>query len=164
MTQQRSVERRERILDAALDAFADHGYHETLVDEIARTADTSKGGVNFHFPNKESLFLALMGRTADKLMERAERAVRAETDPINQAEAALRVTLEAFAGHRAMARLFFVESRGAGRAFHAELGRLHERFAALIKGHLDAAVNEVLILPYDTRNSSHVMFGELYDF
>ncbi len=161
MAQQRSIDRRERILDAALDAFAGRGYHDTQVDEIARTSETSKGGVYFHFPTKEAIFLALMSRTADKLIERAERAVATEEDPIAQADAALRVTLQAFAGHRAMARLFFVEALGAGPAFHAELGRLHERFASLIRRHLDEAVVAGQIAPIDTDLASQAWFGAL---
>ena len=43
--QERSVTRQERILDAALDVFAAHGYQQATVDDIASTARTSKGGI-----------------------------------------------------------------------------------------------------------------------
>lgn len=72
MTQERSRRRRERILDAAFHVFSGLGYRGAAVDEIARQADTSKGGVYFHFPTKESLFLELLRTTADRLAAKVE--------------------------------------------------------------------------------------------
>src|SRR6185369_11130010 len=134
---ERSRARREQILDAAFHTFTRRGYRDTAVDEIATAADTSKGGVYFHFPTKESIFRELMRTTADKLVGKVERAVAAETDPIAQAEVAIRTVLATFAGHRTMARLLFLDVIGAGRVFQAEANQLHDRFARLIAGYLD---------------------------
>ena len=48
--------RREQILDAAFNTFARRGYRDTAMDEIAAAAETSKGGVYFHFATKEAIF------------------------------------------------------------------------------------------------------------
>ena len=137
---ERSRTRRERILDAAFHTFSRRGYRDTVMDEIAAAAETSKGGVYFHFPTKEALFRELVRTTADRLAAKVERAVAAETEPIARADAALRTVLSTFAGHRTMARLLFVDALGAGRAFNAETNELHERFAGMIAGYLDEAV------------------------
>ena len=117
--------RRERILDAAFTTFAGRGYRDASVDDIAAAAETSKGGVYFHFPTKESIFRELMRTTADKLVGKVERAVALETDPIARAETALQTVLATFAGHRTMARLLFLDVVGAGRVFQAEANGLH---------------------------------------
>ena len=158
---EQSRSRRERILDAAFSAFAKRGYRETAVDDIAAAAETSKGGIYFHFPSKEAIFRELMQTTADKLVARVERAVALETEPVARAEAALRTVLTTFAGHRTMARVLFLDMAGAGRAFQAETNTLHERFAALIKGYLDEAVAAGAIPPLDTAITSVVWFGAL---
>src|SRR6516165_289182 len=103
--QLRSQQRHQRILDAATQVFATKGYHGTLVDEIAIEAETSKGGVYFHFPNKQAIFLALFDRLAELLRSRVESAVAAESTPVARAEAALRTVLETFASHRRLSRL-----------------------------------------------------------
>ena len=54
------VATRDKILQAALQVFAEKGYHRALVDDIVRASRTSKGAVYRHFPNKEALFLALV--------------------------------------------------------------------------------------------------------
>ncbi|OGO56920.1 MAG: TetR family transcriptional regulator, partial [Chloroflexi bacterium RBG_16_72_14] len=137
---EQSRSRRERILDAAFHAFATRGYRDTAMDDIAGAAETSKGGVYFHFPTKESIFRELMQTTADKLVGRVERAVALETEPVARAEAAIRTVLATFAGHRTMARLLFLDTVGAGRVFQAATNDLHDRFSRLIQGYLDDAV------------------------
>ena len=72
-TQARSRERRRRLLDAALNVFARKGYRDSAVDEIAGESGTSKGGVYFHFPNKQAIFLALLDRTAARLLDSVEK-------------------------------------------------------------------------------------------
>jgi len=158
---EQSRNRRERILDAAFHAFATRGYRETAVDDIADASDTSKGGIYFHFPNKESIFRELMQTTADKLVARVEREVALEDEPVARAEAALRTVLGTFAGHRTMARLLFLDTMGAGRVFRAETNAMHERFARLIQGYLDEAVEAGVIPPIDTAIASMAWFGAL---
>jgi TetR/AcrR family transcriptional regulator, fatty acid metabolism regulator protein len=159
-TADRASASREAILDGAFETFTRNGYRDTAIDDIAAAADISKGGIYFHFPNKESIFRELMRTTADKLVDKVERAVEAEPDPIRKAEIALRTVLEVFAGHRTMARLFF-EAGGAGRGFQAELNVMHERFARLIQSYLDEAVADGTIPPIDTRITSVAWFGAL---
>ncbi len=158
---EQSRSRRERILDAAFSAFAKRGYRDTAVDDIAAAAETSKGGIYFHFPSKEAIFRELMQTTADKLVARVERAVAQETEPVAKAEAALHTVLATFAGHRTMARVLFLDLAGAGRAFQAETNALHARFAGLIRGYLDEAVAAGAIAPLDTDIASVVWFGAL---
>ena len=137
---------RETILDGAFQAFAKGGYRDTAIDDIAAAAEISKGGIYFHFPTKEAIFRELMRTTADKLIEKAE--------------VALRTVLEVFAGHRTMARLFF-EAGAGGRGFQAETNALHDRFARLIQSYLDEAIAQGTIPPIDTRVTSVVWFGAL---
>ena len=159
--QLRSQQRHERILDAAAAVFAIKGYHGTLVDEIAAEADTSKGGVYFHFPNKQAIFLALLDRLADMLRERVEHAVALHADPVARAEAALQVVLQTFGSHRRLARLFLVEALGAGPEFNARMLQIRAAFADLIKVHLDAAVATGAIPPLDTGTVATAWFGAI---
>jgi AcrR family transcriptional regulator len=163
MTQDRGRQRRERILDAAFHVFSRRGYRDTAIDDVARESATSKGGLYFHFPTKEALFLELVRSTAERFVGRVERHVADEPDPVARAEAALRVVLSTFAGHRTMARLLLIEGFGAGATFRAEIQRLHVRFIELIEGHLDAAVAAGTIEPLDTHVAATAWFGALHE-
>jgi TetR/AcrR family transcriptional regulator, fatty acid metabolism regulator protein len=159
--QERSRDRQRRILDAALSVFSRRGYREASVDEIAEAAETSKGGVYFHFPGKQVLFRALLDLSARRLLERVEEAILRETEPVAKADAALLTVLRAFADHRSMARLFMVEALGAGSEFQTRLLEVHQEFIAVIERHLNEAVALGVVKPVDTRLASRAWFGAL---
>src|SRR5450759_4155112 len=60
--EERSERSRRQILDAALKLFSHRGYGATSVQEIAEAAGLSKGNVYHHFPDKETVFRALLDR------------------------------------------------------------------------------------------------------
>src|SRR5438046_1086312 len=106
--QERAIVRQARILDAALDVFAAQGYQAATVDDVASAARTSKGGIYFHFPGKDAIFIALLDRSAGVLLSRLRDRVAAESDPIAKVDAALRELIQTFGSHRTLARLFLV--------------------------------------------------------
>ncbi|SFW70795.1 TetR/AcrR family transcriptional regulator [Amycolatopsis australiensis] len=53
---------REHILDTAKEAFLEDGFARTSMDAIAARAETSKRSLYAHFPTKDALFLAVVGR------------------------------------------------------------------------------------------------------
>jgi AcrR family transcriptional regulator len=56
---------RTALLEAALEVFAERGYRDATVDEIAERAGYSKGAIYFHFSAKEDLFFALLEERID---------------------------------------------------------------------------------------------------
>jgi hypothetical protein len=84
-----------------------------------------------------------------------------QNDPLARADAALTTVLEAFAGHRALARLFMVEALGAGPEFQQRVLQIHDEFIAVTKRHLDAAVEQGIVAPVDTAIASRAWFGAL---
>ena len=55
------------ILKAAETLFAQKGYHQTSIDEIADLAEVSTGAVYFYFKNKEDLLIILMQEIGHQL-------------------------------------------------------------------------------------------------
>ena len=80
---------------------------------------------------------------------------------IGRQVAALAAGLDAFTGHRRVARLALVELVGAGPAFQDMLAELRLRFRRLIKAQLDEAIQEGAIEPVNTRLVSLAWFGAI---
>ncbi|MFF5306629.1 TetR/AcrR family transcriptional regulator [Streptomyces sp. NPDC013161] len=63
------MDKRQAILDAAFEVFAERGYVQALVQEIAERAGVAKPTVYSHFTDKESLFRATLTATAQAVMD-----------------------------------------------------------------------------------------------
>ena len=61
-------ESRQKILQAAFEAFAENGYEKTSMDDIVKRSGLSKGTLYWHFTNKRELFLAAI-QTPFQLMD-----------------------------------------------------------------------------------------------
>ncbi|WP_214700892.1 MULTISPECIES: TetR/AcrR family transcriptional regulator [unclassified Exiguobacterium] len=53
---------KQKLLDAATDIIMNHGVHQLTLDEVAKTAGISKGGLLYHYPSKEALMTAMVER------------------------------------------------------------------------------------------------------
>lgn len=72
------VETAERILDAAEELFAEHGFSETSLRNITSKADVNLAAVNYHFGSKKALIQALFKRFLDPFTTRLDKALDEE--------------------------------------------------------------------------------------
>ena len=56
------AERRDQILDAANTLFAERGYEDVLVEDIARAAGVTRGLVHHYFGGRKDVYIALVER------------------------------------------------------------------------------------------------------
>jgi len=60
-----SRETREKILESATELFAQHGYENTSLAQVARRAKVSKALIFWHFDSKEALYRNALRRTLE---------------------------------------------------------------------------------------------------
>lgn len=150
---------REKILAAAEAVFADNGYHDALVEEIGRQTSVSKGGIYFHFPSKEDLFFAVLDRLADRLVDKAGSVSGPDESPLQQAGSALEAVILSLARRKRLARLLMVQGYSMGNAFERKRVQIFERFAEVVRLHLDEAVAVGEIRTLDTALAARVWLG-----
>jgi AcrR family transcriptional regulator len=74
----RQADTRQRILDVALELFAEQGYQKTSLREIAERLDVTKAALYYHFASKEALLAGIV----DSLVEPADELVAwSQTQP-----------------------------------------------------------------------------------
>ncbi len=140
--QARAVERRALLLAAAARVFAQRGYADAQMDEIAAAANTSKGGLYFHFPTKEALIAAVIGRAGDTLQQRVRQAMRqAGADPVARADAALATLIETLSAHRSLARVLASETLGGSAVARERVASIEDEFVELIAHELRQALD-----------------------
>jgi TetR/AcrR family fatty acid metabolism transcriptional regulator len=157
------IDTQQKILDAAIDVFAEKGFHDARVDEIVDVSKTSKGAVYFYFPSKQDIFLAIVDKFANLLAGRLEKVIEQEASGVERVSTALRVCLQTFEQYRSLAKVFLVQAAGLGVVFEDKQIEIHNRFARLIQKQLDLAVEEGDIPSIDTEIAAYVWMGAIYD-
>lgn len=115
--------RREMIEGAALEVFAERGYHGASIDQIARRAGVTAPVIYDHFASKLDLHKRLLERTRDEFLEMWRRQLSGD-DP---AEQRIPRAIDAWARyveeHPYAPRMFFHETTGDPeiRAVHKEV-------------------------------------------
>lgn len=77
-----------RILEAALQAFFEHGYHGTTTRDLARRSGLSVPGVYHYYPSKQDILFDLMNVVIGELLTRSRQALATvPADPGSQFDA-----------------------------------------------------------------------------
>ena len=72
-----SQERRQWILDAALEVFYECGFDGARVDEIAKRAGVNQALIYYYFKSKEELYLELINQNVDEMIQEKKNSVGA---------------------------------------------------------------------------------------
>lgn len=109
-----AARRREEILDIAAQLFAQHGYANTDVQEVADTLGVGKGTIYRYFPSKRELFLGAVDRGMELLRAHVEADVADLQDPLEIITCAIRSYLIFFESYPELVELF-IQERAAFR-------------------------------------------------
>jgi AcrR family transcriptional regulator len=74
--ERRPDERPQELLDAALTVFAERGYRNARIDDVAEAAGVTKGAVYHHFANKEELLRRAIEAHQEQTFGELEAALR----------------------------------------------------------------------------------------
>jgi TetR/AcrR family transcriptional regulator len=135
------TEKRELILEAALEVFSTHGFRGSTIDQIAEAAGMSKPNLLYYFHRKEDIHEALIQRLL-KTWLAPLRELSETGDPIAELRGYIRRKLEMARDYPRESRLFANEIlQGAPRIMpllEGELKALVDDKAAVIEGWMRA--------------------------
>lgn len=72
----KSFDRKEELLEAAMDEFITKSYEEASLNNIIKNAGISKGTFYYHFQDKQALYLSLLQSSVDAKMEFVGRRLK----------------------------------------------------------------------------------------
>lgn len=158
------VDRRQQILEAALDVFAEQGFEGATTKEIAMRADVTPGLIYFYFPGKEDLFLAAFAHQAQQAFAHL-RMPECGDDEARPPEQVIREALGSFVAalddprslsvyHMMMRAIFHGEGRGP-RGKTVEEARCYMRdqwqgIGARFRAYLDAEIERGRLRPVNS--------------
>ncbi|MEU3013791.1 TetR/AcrR family transcriptional regulator [Nocardia asteroides] len=127
-----------RIRAAALELFAERGFHATGVAEIGARADVQRGALYYHIGSKEELLWEILGEYTRLLLADAERLVGAGTDPVATLRLLVRSHVELIVAHRRAVAVHLRDADALTGARAAELQQLRDRLQQLWQEVIDA--------------------------
>lgn len=75
--QARAAATRQRLIDAAVELFTDHGYFATGLTDITSRANVTTGAFYYHFSSKEALAMAIVDNAWPKVIAEVTRSLNA---------------------------------------------------------------------------------------
>src|SRR6266481_3395450 len=76
-----SSDKHQRILDAAIEVIATHGFFHSRVSEIASRAGVADGTIYLYFKNKDELLMAAIDSAFHRFLPRARSALPLTPQP-----------------------------------------------------------------------------------
>jgi AcrR family transcriptional regulator len=73
--------RLQRIFDSAITLFAERRFHEVRMDDISARAGVSKGLLYQHFKDKDDLYLEIITRGLNQLLDQVRLRIAGSHDP-----------------------------------------------------------------------------------
>jgi len=140
-------QREDAILGAAAALFREQGFAATGLREIAAKAGMLLGSVQYRFPTKESLLVALMERAIERVMGAVRAAVEAAEDPLERLRLGLTAHLETLLSGDDAVYVLLYDWRVLRGAPRDKLILLRDRYEAFWDGILYGAAGSGRLRP-----------------
>jgi TetR/AcrR family fatty acid metabolism transcriptional regulator len=160
--QPRSGDKHQRILDAAVQVIAEHGFFNARVSEIAARAGVADGTVYLYFKNKDHILREAIDTAFRNFFDRAKHEIQTVSSARMQLELLARLHLETLAAHRNLAIVMQTEVRQSAR-FIAEFSHQHlVEYLNLVREVIRLGQDQGLFrADVSDRLVAHCMFGAL---
>ncbi|MEU1531026.1 TetR/AcrR family transcriptional regulator [Streptomyces fagopyri] len=129
-----------RLLVAAVEAFAERGYHATTTRDIAGRAGMSPAALYIHYKTKEELLHRISRIGHDKALAIVRTAADGEGGAAERLTAAVRSFVRWHAGQHTTARVVQYELDALGPEARAEIIALRRQTDAAVRGIIEDGV------------------------
>lgn len=108
-------DKRERIVEAAIEVFAEKGFAAARVSDIAKGANVADGTIYLYFRNKEDLLLTIFEEKMEEILRDLDAALEGLVDPVDRMRAYARAHFHKLRTHPALAQVLQIELRQSTR-------------------------------------------------
>ncbi len=152
----------QRILDAAIEVIAEHGFFHSRVAEIADRAGVADGTIYLYFKNKDELLMAAIDSAFHRFIQRARSALALTPEPREKLRRMAFLHLEGLGSDRNLAIVFQTELRHSlkflGQFSHNLLVEYFDLIKSVVREGQEAGVFRTDI---SVTMAAHCFFGSL---
>lgn len=138
-----------RILEAAVTVFAQSGFHESTISQIARAAGVADGTIYLYFKNKDDILVHFFNYKTRLVFACFREEVDRAHTAVNKLRNLIRRHLDEFQKDRFMAVLYQAETHRINRLAEDQIHEMHKMYLDLIaeiveQGQVEGAIRRDL--------------------
>ncbi|GAB2530369.1 TetR/AcrR family transcriptional regulator [Nocardia heshunensis] len=149
-------ETRERIVRAALELFAEKGFHGTGVAEIGDRADVQRGALYYHIGSKEELLWEILGDYTRLMLTEAEQIAGGTDYPVTKLRKLIHSHVRLIIENRAAVAIQLRDGAALTGERAGELQQLRDRIQQIWQQVIDAGKTSGVL-----RTADHVVTNSI---
>ena len=148
-----------RLMAAAIESFATHGYHATTTRDIANAAGMSPAALYVHFPSKAAVLSAISRSGHEQALRMVREVVTTTADPVD----AMRLIVQRFVAWHAkrhrVARIVQYELQALPEADYRVVADLRRRTEQLVRDVISAGLGAGRFEVGDVRTAARAVLS-----
>lgn len=147
--------RREKLIEAGIEAYGTHGFFSVTVKDICNEAKLTERYFYESFKKSENLFQTIFLKLIDELQQNVMQAImQASTDPKKMIEAGLTALLTTLKDNPRMARIIYIDAMLVQELHNqatihetmSRFDRMIQAFVMLMMPHIDRSEGEISLV------------------
>src|SRR6267143_1406876 len=156
------ADKRSAILRAAIRVFANNGYFNSKVADIARAAGVADGTVYLYFKSKEEILHSIFDRSMEEAIADGRKRLAGVSDPREKLRRIAQLHLERLEADRDLAVVFQVELRGSTKFMEEFSAAGFAEYLGLIRATIEEGQREGIFRPeLNAKVAAKILFGAL---
>ena len=152
-----------KIKEVALSLFANRGYHQTTMSDIARAAGVGRGTLYWYFPSKENLFIAALWHEIEQMLAESKALAAQNVSPLDKLSLAMEELPRSLAKHGNLFRAFFQvwgeESEEMEQQMETAWERLNREDHSLLAEIIREGIEKTIFRPVDPAKAAATLIA-----
>jgi TetR/AcrR family fatty acid metabolism transcriptional regulator len=144
-TKKKNNEKYHRILEAAVKVFADQGFFQSTVSQIAKEAGVADGTIYLYFKNKDDILVQFFSYKTKQVFARFREEVDKADNTIDKLRNLIRRHLEEFQCDRNMAVVYQAETHQNSRLVEKQIKEMSKMYFDIVSEIVEQGQEEGVI-------------------
>jgi len=142
MPRKRDEEKRKNILESATKVFAEKGFADTKIQDIANESGVAHGTIYLYFKSKDALFMSIFQENLAELISYIGSEIQKETSSEDKFRRMISLQLEIIESNPDLTKLILIEFPGTGKFLNNGNIDVLSNYIDLIGDLLNEGINE----------------------
>lgn len=150
---------RSSVMAAAVQLFAEYGYHAASMRDIARMAGIQAASIYYHYASKQAILIEIMETYMTQLNVSLEHLLREESDSRRQLSTAIANHIRLHTTHKYEFFIIDTEIRSLEGEKRDAILSLRDHYEDLVQGILREGMEQGIFRPADVKITSYAIIA-----